>query len=105
MMKSVDEFYHSKEMLAFQNASYTHVVEGFDYCDKYEENVGFPKLEERRKELCVLTVVNTFENLETYRDSWNDDDKLREALRNLQSLSLNILNLRPKFCSNEMRPR
>lgn len=50
------------------------------YCDKYGENVGFPKLEEWRKELCRSSVVNYFVNLETWRDTWYDDEKLREAL-------------------------
>lgn len=53
------------------------------YCDKSAKYVGLPKLQEWRKDLCVSAVVNLFINLETYRDSWNDDidEKLQEALR------------------------
>ncbi|KAL3018340.1 hypothetical protein AAZX31_05G022900 [Glycine max] len=86
MMKSIKEFYHSKEEAGIPK-HYTHEIEGFDpilqYCDKYAENVGLPKLQEWRKDLCVSAVVNLFINLETYRDSWNDDidEKLQEALR------------------------
>ncbi|KAK7330318.1 hypothetical protein VNO77_24508 [Canavalia gladiata] len=80
MMKSIEEFYHSKELDGIPKR-YIHEIGGFDYCDKYGENVGFPKLEEWRKELCISTLLNSFVNLDTYRDFWNDDDKLQEALR------------------------
>ncbi|KAL2322084.1 hypothetical protein Fmac_026463 [Flemingia macrophylla] len=80
MMKSIDDFYHSNEVAGIAKR-HTHEINGFDYCDKYGENVGFPKLEEWRKELCVSAVINLFVNLETYRDSWNADDKVQEALR------------------------
>ncbi|CAJ1944149.1 unnamed protein product [Sphenostylis stenocarpa] len=81
MMKSIEEFYHSREVAGIPK-HYTHDIGDFDYCDKYGENVGFPKLEDWRKELCVSSVVNYFINLETCRDSWHDDEKLQEALRN-----------------------
>ncbi|RDX60535.1 Flavin-containing monooxygenase FMO GS-OX-like 8, partial [Mucuna pruriens] len=80
MMKSIDEFYHSKEVAGIPKR-FTHEIADFEYCDKYGESVEFPKLEEWRKELCVSAVVNCLINLETYRDSWNDDDKLQEALK------------------------
>ncbi|XP_020227320.1 flavin-containing monooxygenase FMO GS-OX-like 8 [Cajanus cajan] len=80
MMKSIEEFYHSNEVAGIPKR-HTHEIQGFEYCDKYGENVGFPKLEEWRKELCVSAVINLFVNLETYRDSWDDDDKVQEALR------------------------
>ncbi|TKY55054.1 Flavin-containing monooxygenase FMO GS-OX 8 [Spatholobus suberectus] len=80
MVKSIEQFYHSKEVAGIPKR-YTHDIEGFEYCDKYGENVGFPKLEEWRKELTISAVVNCFVNLETYRDSWDDDEKVQEALR------------------------
>jgi len=65
------------------------------YCDKYGENVGFPKTEEWRKELCISAGMNAFANLETYRDSWNDDidEKLQEALRSPYFTQLEQLSL------------
>ncbi|KAK7388899.1 hypothetical protein VNO78_23726 [Psophocarpus tetragonolobus] len=80
MMQSIEEFYRSKEVAGIAKR-HTHEIGEFEYCDKYGENVGFPKLEEWRKELCITSVVNYYVNLETFRDSWDDDDKLQEALR------------------------
>ncbi|XP_027368819.1 flavin-containing monooxygenase FMO GS-OX-like 8 [Abrus precatorius] len=80
MMKSIEEFYHSKEVAGVPKRC-THEIDTFEYCDKYGENVDFPKLQEWRKQLCISAVLNSSVNLETYRDSWDDDDKLQEALR------------------------
>ncbi len=52
----------------------------FQYCDKYADYSGFPHLEEWRKQLCLSALVNSDVNLETYRDSWDDDDLLQQAL-------------------------
>ena len=50
------------------------------YCDRYGDHVEFPHLEEWRKKLCVSVLVNADVNLETYRDSWdNDHELLQEA--------------------------
>ena len=51
------------------------------YCDKYGDYVGFPHLEEWRKELCLSALRNSDVNLETYRDSWDDDELLQKALQ------------------------
>jgi hypothetical protein len=51
------------------------------YCDRYGDNVGFPHLEEWKKQICVSAIVNAVANLETYRDSWDDDELLQEALQ------------------------
>ncbi|KHN48719.1 Flavin-containing monooxygenase FMO GS-OX-like 8 [Glycine soja] len=82
MMKSIEEFYHSKEVVGIPKR-FTHEIGaiGFEYCDKSAKYVGLPKLQEWRKELCILSLVNSCVNLETYRDSWNDDEKLQEALQ------------------------
>ncbi|XP_061351991.1 flavin-containing monooxygenase FMO GS-OX-like 9 [Gastrolobium bilobum] len=80
MMKSIKEFYHSREVAGIPKYC-THEIANFEYCDKYGENVGFPRLEEWRKELCLSAIINADVNLETYRDSWDDDDLLQEALQ------------------------
>ncbi|CAI8596264.1 unnamed protein product [Vicia faba] len=77
MMKSIKELYHSKEVAGIP----THDIGDFEYCDKYGENVGLPPLQEWRKVLCVTSIVNSIVNLETYRDSWDDDELLQEALK------------------------
>jgi len=51
------------------------------YCDKYGDNVGFPRIEEWRKQLCLSALINSDANLETYRDSWDDHELLQEALQ------------------------
>ncbi|GFZ07718.1 flavin-binding monooxygenase family protein [Actinidia rufa] len=65
MMKSIKEFYHSRD------------ADG--YCDKYGDHIGFPHLEEWRKELCLSALRNADTNLETYRDSYDDLELLQEA--------------------------
>ena len=51
------------------------------YCDKYGDNVGFPHLEEWRKGLCVSAVLKAMANLETFRDSGDEDELLQVALQ------------------------
>ncbi|XP_057421602.1 flavin-containing monooxygenase FMO GS-OX-like 8 [Lotus japonicus] len=83
MMKSIKELYHSREV-ANVPKRYTHSIadnDGFEYFDKYGDNAGFPKLEKWRKEICISSTVNMFANLETFRDSWNDDEMLQEVLK------------------------
>lgn len=60
------------------------------YCDKYGENVGLPPLQEWRKVLCIKSIVNSIVNLETYRDSWDDDELLQEALKSPHFTQLGI---------------
>lgn len=62
------------------------------YCDKYGEYVGFPRLEEWRKELCLSALRNADVNLETYRDSWdeNDDELLQKALESPHFTQLRV---------------
>ena len=51
------------------------------YCDRYGDHIGFPHLEEWRKQLCLSALVNADANLEAYRDSWEDHELLQEALQ------------------------
>lgn len=65
------------------------------YCDKYADFVGFPHLEEWRKELCISALVNSDVNLETYRDCYDDEDLLQVAKK-----SPHFTQLEPEaFCS------
>ncbi|KAL4274478.1 hypothetical protein S245_068918 [Arachis hypogaea] len=80
MMKSIKEFYHSREVAGIPKHC-THDIADFEYCVKYGERAGLPPLEEWRKELCLSDILNSFANLETYRDSWDDNEKLQEALQ------------------------
>lgn len=80
MMQSINEFYHSKDVAGVPKR-YTHDIGEFEYCDRYGDHVGFPHLEEWRKQLCVSAIVNAHVNLETYRDSWDDHELLQEALQ------------------------
>ncbi|CAL9244466.1 unnamed protein product [Arabidopsis halleri] len=80
MMQSISEFYLSREADGIPKRN-THDIADFNYSDKYADYIGFPHLEEWRKVLCVSAIVNSIENLETYRDSWDDDDLLQETLQ------------------------
>ncbi|CAK9148016.1 unnamed protein product [Ilex paraguariensis] len=78
MMQSIKEFYHSREVAGIPK-HYTHEIADFEYCDRYADHVGFPHLEEWRKELLISTLRNAQVNLETYRDSYDDDELLQVA--------------------------
>ncbi|CAK9312252.1 unnamed protein product [Citrullus colocynthis] len=78
MMQSIKEFYLSKDTAGVPKHN-THDLAEFEYCDKYGDNVGFPRLEEWRKKLCVSAIVNSSINLESFRDSMDDDEDLQEA--------------------------
>ncbi|TQD79227.1 hypothetical protein C1H46_035265 [Malus baccata] len=80
MMQSIKEFYHSRDVAGIPKHN-THDIAEFEYCDKYGDNIGFPHLEEWRKELCLSALRNAETDLETYRDSWDDHELLQEALQ------------------------
>ncbi|XP_062170018.1 flavin-containing monooxygenase FMO GS-OX-like 9 [Alnus glutinosa] len=82
MMQSIKEFYLSRDVAGIPKQN-THDIAEFEYCDRYGDHVGFPHLEEWKKQLCISALVNAEANLETYRDSWPDDDHelLQEALQ------------------------
>ncbi|KAG5522769.1 hypothetical protein RHGRI_034797 [Rhododendron griersonianum] len=78
MMNSIKEFYHARDVAGVPKHN-THDIACFEYCDKYGDNVGFPHLEEWRKELCKSALTNADANLETYRDSYDDHELLQVA--------------------------
>ncbi|XP_028753629.1 flavin-containing monooxygenase FMO GS-OX-like 9 [Neltuma alba] len=80
MMESIKEFYHSRDIAGIPKYN-THDIANFEYCDKYGDYIGFPRLEEWRKELCLSALRNADVNLETYRDLWDDDELLQKALQ------------------------
>ncbi|KAM1026234.1 hypothetical protein ACFX13_039906 [Malus domestica] len=80
MMQSIKEFYHSRDVAGIPKHN-THDIAEFEYCDKYGDHIGFPHLEEWRKELCLSALRNAETDLETYRDSWDDHELLQEALQ------------------------
>ncbi|KAI4335939.1 hypothetical protein L6164_014533 [Bauhinia variegata] len=91
MMESIREFYHSKEAAGIPKCN-THDIGNFEYCDKYADYVGFPHLEEWRKKLCLSAIISANVNLETYRDSWDDEtsELLQEALQNPHFIQLGL---------------
>ncbi|OVA00739.1 Flavin monooxygenase FMO [Macleaya cordata] len=78
MMQSIKEFYNSRDAAGVPKHK-THDIASFEYCDKYGDYCEFPRLEEWRKELCLTAVKNSITNLETYRDSWDDDELVQVA--------------------------
>ncbi|KAK4781658.1 hypothetical protein SAY86_015760 [Trapa natans] len=81
MMQSVEEFYNSRDAAGIPKHN-THDIANFEYCDRYGDYVGFPHLEEWRKELCLSTLRKADADLETYRESMEGDEELlMEALQ------------------------
>ncbi|CAL5444945.1 unnamed protein product [Camellia sinensis] len=78
MMQSIKEFYYSRDVAGIPKHN-THDLANFEYCDEYGDHVGFPHLEEWRKELCLSALKNADANLETYRDSYDDLEALQVA--------------------------
>ncbi|KAK9684522.1 hypothetical protein RND81_10G215600 [Saponaria officinalis] len=78
MMKSINEFYQSKDDAGIPKHN-THDLASFEYCDKYGDNIGFPHLEEWKKQLCLSALQNAEDNLETFRDVYDDFELLQIA--------------------------
>ncbi|KAK6123187.1 hypothetical protein DH2020_043089 [Rehmannia glutinosa] len=97
MMQSIKEFYHSRDVAGIPKHN-THDVANFEYCDKYADYIGFPHLEEWRKELCLSALRNSEINLETYRDSFK---KIKRCFR-LLIIALTSLNLDMKILPHEL---
>lgn len=49
------------------------------YCDKYADSAGCPRVEEWRKVLCISALVNAQSNLEAYRDSYEEDEEILQV--------------------------
>lgn len=78
MMQAIKEFYHSRDVAGIPKHN-THDIASFEYCDNYADHIGFPHLEDWRKELCLSALRNANSNLETYRDLWDDHELLQLA--------------------------
>ncbi|XP_057805115.1 flavin-containing monooxygenase FMO GS-OX-like 9 isoform X2 [Salvia miltiorrhiza] len=78
MMQSIKEFYDSRDAAGIPK-HYTHDICEFEYCDKYADYIGFPHLEEWRKVLCISALVNAESNLETYRESYEQDEEMLQV--------------------------
>ncbi|KAJ8773008.1 hypothetical protein K2173_028185 [Erythroxylum novogranatense] len=89
MMQWIKDFYKSRDAAGIPKHN-THDIANFEYCDRYGDHVGFPHLEEWRKQLCLSALVNADANLETYRDSWDDDELLQEALKSPHFTQLGV---------------
>lgn len=78
MMKTIKEFYESRDAAGIPKHN-THDIADFEYCDRYADKAGFPRLEEWRKELCISALKNATDNLEEYRESYDDFELLQVA--------------------------
>ncbi|KAH9313640.1 hypothetical protein KI387_022267 [Taxus chinensis] len=79
MIRTVEKFYEVKDIAGLPKR-YTHDIGEFEYCDWVADQCGYPRLEEWRKQICLATLANADSNLETFRDSWDDQDWLDLAL-------------------------
>ncbi|KAI4326606.1 hypothetical protein MLD38_031900 [Melastoma candidum] len=101
MMRSIKEFYESRDATGLPK-EYTHDIADFEYCDNYAARVGFPPLEGWKKELCVSAIIKSEADLETFRDTWdeNDEEQLRQAFDSPHFKQLGPLD----FSLNAYRP-
>ncbi|KAG9439742.1 hypothetical protein H6P81_019907 [Aristolochia fimbriata] len=79
MMKSIKDFYQSLEAAGVPKYK-THEIASFEYCDKYGEYCDYPPVEQWKKEIVWATLKNADANLEDYREEWDDDEWLQQAL-------------------------
>ncbi|XP_068655481.1 flavin-containing monooxygenase FMO GS-OX-like 9 [Aristolochia californica] len=79
MMKSIKDFYQSMEAAGVPKHK-THDVASFEYCNKYGEYCDYPPIEQWKKEIVWATLKNADANLESYREAWDDDEWLQQAL-------------------------
>ncbi|XVF54367.1 hypothetical protein PTKIN_Ptkin05aG0175800 [Pterospermum kingtungense] len=82
MMLSIKEFYLSMELAAIPKCD-THDLGDFEKINNYADYSESPHMEEWRKKLLKLSLLNYFANVETFKDSWNDEAEqlLQEALK------------------------
>ncbi|GLJ12945.1 hypothetical protein SUGI_0201290 [Cryptomeria japonica] len=79
MIKTVEDFYERKD-IAGMPKHYTHDINEFEYCDWLADQCCYSRLEEWKKQITLATLANAEANLETFRDSWDDQDWLDIAL-------------------------
>lgn len=77
MMKSAEEFYHSRDVAGIPK-HYTHTIADHNYCDKYADYSEYPHLEEWRKVLWDTSIINSELNL-GFRDSYDDDEEMLQV--------------------------
>ncbi|KAL3528437.1 hypothetical protein ACH5RR_007759, partial [Cinchona calisaya] len=78
MMESIKDFYISRDAAGIPKR-HTHEISDFEYCDRYADYTEFPHLEEWRKKLTLSARINSFANLETFRDSCDDDYEMLQV--------------------------
>ncbi|KAM0924120.1 hypothetical protein ACQ4PT_005108 [Festuca glaucescens] len=87
MLRSVEEYYHAREIaggIAGVPKKYTHEIGSFDrtYMDDFGgKYCGFPRVERWKYELLVSSVQNMVDNLETFRDDYQDSDSIRKGVQ------------------------
>ncbi|XAR50007.1 hypothetical protein NMG60_11004210 [Bertholletia excelsa] len=79
MMKSIMEFYHQRELEGIPKHR-THDIGRLEYTDEYAEHCGSLQTEEWRKQICLSTIRRAIADLETYRDSEDQDLELLQLV-------------------------
>uniref|UniRef100_A0ACD5US69 Uncharacterized protein n=1 Tax=Avena sativa TaxID=4498 RepID=A0ACD5US69_AVESA len=83
MLRSVEEWYRSRETTGTPK-KYTHDVSNLDitYMDEFEHKYcDFPRVERWNFELLVASYIDMVENLETFRDDYQDTTPFARVLR------------------------
>ncbi|TVU40267.1 hypothetical protein EJB05_13723, partial [Eragrostis curvula] len=78
MLRSVAESDRAREMAGVPKRFAHHVVDS-EYCDEFgEKYCGFPRLPEWKKELLLASVGKMRDNVESFRDEFDDSDLVRD---------------------------
>ncbi|XP_074322936.1 flavin-containing monooxygenase FMO GS-OX-like 8 [Apium graveolens] len=77
MMLSIKEFYHAKDLAGIPKYN-THDIANFEYCDKYADFAGFPRVEEWKTKLCLAALIKAEVDLEIYREFPYEEYRLPE---------------------------
>ncbi|KAG8100683.1 hypothetical protein GUJ93_ZPchr0013g34132 [Zizania palustris] len=81
MLRAVEEYNRAREAAGVPKRR-THDILDLEYCDEYgEQNCGFPRLEEWKKELIWSSFFAMLDDVETFRDDLHDTDLVRDGLR------------------------
>ncbi|XP_057839100.2 flavin-containing monooxygenase FMO GS-OX-like 9 [Cryptomeria japonica] len=79
MFKAVEDSYQLRDVDDVPK-HYTHDIASFEYHDWLADQSGYPHFEDWKKDICFATFANVDSNIDTFRDTWFDQELLDFAL-------------------------
>uniref|UniRef100_A0ACD5ZRT2 Uncharacterized protein n=1 Tax=Avena sativa TaxID=4498 RepID=A0ACD5ZRT2_AVESA len=83
MLRSVEEYYRAREIAGVPK-KYTHEIGKFDppYMDEFgDKYCDFPRVERWKHEMLLSSVHSMRDNLETFRDDYQDSDSIKDGVK------------------------